>query len=165
MHRNSELIFRHHALPLFGNGQVVLEVGPEGSRSVHQLMMREFDIRLDWQFTDFVDRPGLTFIMDEYAIPQPDGVYDIVLSAQVIEHVRKPWRWLPELSRVCKQGGHVITICPVSWPCHQHPVDCWRMYPEGLRALHEEAGLITTLARAESLEAGMMDTIAIGRKI
>jgi hypothetical protein len=35
----------------------------------------------------------------------------------------------------------VITIAPVSWPYHEAPVDCWRMYPDGLCALYEDAGL------------------------
>ena len=55
-------------------------------------------------------------------------------------------------SRICKPGGLVITIGPVSWPYHEAPIDCWRAYPEGMRALHEDAGLVVELAIVESLE-------------
>jgi SAM-dependent methyltransferase len=88
----------------------------------------------------------------EYEFPIADGEYDVVLSGQVLEHVKKPWRWLPELARVCRPGGHVVTISPVSWPYHEAPVDCWRIYPEGTKALYEEAGLNVLLAHWETLE-------------
>ena len=46
----------------------------------------------------------------------------------------------------------MITIAPVSWPYHEDPVDCWRIYPDGLRALYDEVGLRTELALCEGLE-------------
>ena len=52
----------------------------------------------------------------EYELPVEDGSYDVILSGQVMEHVRHIWRWMPELARACRPGGHVITIAPVSWP-------------------------------------------------
>ena len=71
----------------------------------------------------------------------------------MIEHVRKIWLWISELTRVCKVGGLVSTINPVSWPYHEHPIDCWRAYPEGMRALYEDASLEVLLSIFESLEA------------
>jgi SAM-dependent methyltransferase len=88
----------------------------------------------------------------EYELPIADSSYDLVLSGQVMEHVRRIWRWMPELARVCRPGGHVITIAPVSWPYHEVPFDCWRAYPEGMRALSDEAGLEVVVCRSESLE-------------
>jgi SAM-dependent methyltransferase len=88
----------------------------------------------------------------EYEFPIEPGAYDLVLSGQVLEHVRKPWRWLPELARVCRPGGYVVTISPVTWPYHEAPVDCWRIYPEGMRALCDEAGLTVVESRWQCLE-------------
>jgi len=51
-----------------------------------------------------------------------------------------------------QSGGHVITIVPVSWNFHEAPIDCWRIYPEGMRALYEEAGLEVELCKFETLE-------------
>jgi hypothetical protein len=62
------------------------------------------------------------------------------------------WLWIKEASRVCKIGGKVITINPVSWPYHEAPVDCWRIYPEGMKALCEEASLRVLHSSFESLE-------------
>jgi hypothetical protein len=50
-------------------------------------------------------------------------------------------------------GGLVITINPVSWPFHTAPFDCWRIYPEGMKALYEDSGLEVLLSEWESLEA------------
>jgi ubiquinone/menaquinone biosynthesis C-methylase UbiE len=89
---------------------------------------------------------------DEHSIPAEDASFDVVLSGQVIEHVREPWRWISEVARVCRAGGVVITVNPVSWPYHEAPVDCWRIYPEGMRALCTSAGLVVEESRWESLE-------------
>jgi SAM-dependent methyltransferase len=88
----------------------------------------------------------------EYEIPAPDATFDVILSGQVIEHVRQPWKWMAEVCRVCRPGGLVITVNPVSWPYHEAPVDCWRIYPEGMHALCEGAGLTVEQSRWESLE-------------
>jgi len=66
--------------------------------------------------------------------------------------VAKIWRWMPELARVTKPGGLVITISPTSWPYHEAPIDCWRMYPEGMKALCDDAGLVVEKSFYESLE-------------
>jgi SAM-dependent methyltransferase len=88
----------------------------------------------------------------EYSFPVDDGAYDIVLSGQVLEHVRKPWVWIKEVARVCRAGGFVITINPVSWPRHDAPIDCWRAYPEGMKALYEDAGLEVVTSVVDALE-------------
>ena len=155
MHDNSQRLFRHYALPLFGPGTRVLEVGPDGvPSSYRRLVEGALGQSLPrWDTIDLAGRPGMTHAArDEYTFPIADSSYDLVLSGQVLEHVRKPWRWLPELARVCRPEGHVVTISPVSWPYHEAPVDCWRIYPEGLRALHDEAGLLVRECRWESLE-------------
>jgi SAM-dependent methyltransferase len=156
MHRNSELLFARHALDLVAAASRVLEVGPDGIPSSYQRLVRTRTgerAPAIWHSVDLASRPGMTFAArSEYEFPIADGAYDVVLSGQVLEHVRKPWRWLPELARVCRPGGYVVTISPVTWPYHEAPVDCWRAYPEGLRALYEDAGLDVLLARQESLE-------------
>lgn len=164
MHKNSELLFTRYALPLFESRHRVLEVGPDGPRSFYRVLANRFGVHPQWDLTDMGDRPNLAFRMAEYVMPIDDSHYDIVLSGQVIEHVRRPWVWLRELARVCKPGGAVITICPVSWPFHEEPIDCWRIYPDGMRALYSDAGLEISLVRCQSLDECEVDTIAIGTK-
>ncbi|HEX6811149.1 MAG TPA: methyltransferase domain-containing protein [Planctomycetota bacterium] len=156
MHENSKLLFARHALPFFTRGVRVLEIGPDHVPSTYQQMVadhRRSDGPAVWETVDLASRPGMTFAAtNEYAFPIPESGYDVVVSGQVMEHVRKPWLWMRELARVCRTGGHVVTISPVSWPYHEAPVDCWRAYPEGMRALYEDAGLEVLEARWQTLE-------------
>ena len=188
MHLNSRLLFEKHAKPLFRSGMRVLEIRPDGFPSSYQQLVA--NAMITWETLDLYSSDDLTYVAtDEYTFPISDDTFDIVLSGQVLEHVRKIWTWTKELARVCKEGGVVITINPVSHPYHEAPVDCWRVYPEGMKALYEEAGLAmetstfeslvpfhrgainqlklatkAILRREQSFTFPVADTIAIGRK-
>lgn len=151
MHENSRLLFEKYAVQNFKKDSTVLEIGPNQFPSQYQTITA--NSYSSWDTLDMYDSPKLTYPnSSEYDFDVPDDHYNIVLSGQVLEHVKKPWRWLPELARVTKPGGLVITINPVSWPYHEAPVDCWRAYPEGMTALYEDAGLEMLLSTWESLE-------------
>jgi len=153
MHANSVLLFRKYAVDLFGIGARVLEIGPDRLPSTFQDIVGARCAA--WDTIDIAPYKGLTYVArSEYDFPIGEGSYDVVLSAQVIEHVRKPWRWIREVARVCSVGGRVVTINPVSWHYHEAPIDCWRIYPDGMRALYDEAGLIVERSVFESLENG-----------
>lgn len=145
-------LFGKYARPYFAAGSRVLEIGPDGFPSAYRSLVDGGN--LAWDTIDVFQDARLTYVAtSEYSFPIPDGRYDVVVSGQVIEHVRKVWVWMREVSRVCKPGGVVITINPVSWPYHEAPVDCWRAYPEGMKALYEDAALEVVLSSWESLEA------------
>ena len=136
--------------PNFSTGSV-LEVGPDRVPSSFAIP------GLDWKTANIAAEAmeGGTVdykMADPYVIPVDGDSFDVVFSAQVLEHVPRPWIWMPELARVCWPGGYVITINPTSWPYHEAPVDCWRAYPEGMRALCEDAGLEVVESVCESLE-------------
>ena len=150
MHTNSLLLFNKYAASLFAPGAKVLEIGPDGFPSTYR---RAIGVSCEWHTIGLKEDGRLTYrASGEYDYPVEADSYDIVLSGNVIEHVRKPWRWMPELVRLAKPGGLVITINPVSWTYHEAPVDCWRIYPEGMRALCEESGLRLLVCQFESLE-------------
>jgi hypothetical protein len=152
MHLNSELLFKRYAKPFFNEGLKILEIGPDHIPSTYQIITSNDS--LVWDTLDIYENVNLTYCArDEYSFPIPDNHYDIVLSGQVLEHVKKVWAWMKELARICKTGGLVITINPVSYPYHEYPIDCYRIYPEGMKALYEEAGLNVILSVCESLEA------------
>lgn len=154
MHSNSRLLFDKFAKDHFRSGIRVLEIGPDDFPSTYRSTVEAAGNAVAaWDTLDLYANPRLTFVAEsEYRFPIADETYDIVLSGQVLEHVRKPWVWIRELARVCRSGGTVITINPVSWPYHQAPIDCWRVYPEGMKALYEEAALEVLTSVWESLE-------------
>ena len=152
MHKNSKLLFEKYALEYFTSGVRVLEIGPDGFPSAYQSIVNNSSIT--WETLDIYSSSKLTYTStSEYTFPIEDQIYDIIISGQVIEHIRKPWIWMKEVSRICKLGGVVITINPVSWPYHEAPIDCWRAYPEGVKALYEEAKLDVIMSKWESLES------------
>lgn len=152
MHRNSWMMFDRYGAEYIPPGSRVLEIGPDTVPTSTYRQRTGVDVAC-WDTLDFAGRPGVTYgTTDPYRFPLPDDSYDVVLSGQVIEHVPKTWRWMPELARVVRPGGVVITVAPVSWPYHEAPVDCWRMYPEGLKALYDDAGLDVLVAEWGSVE-------------
>lgn len=167
MHDNSLLMFNRHGREHVAASTRVLEIGPDGIPSSYRQSLGS-DAPAVWHTADVAtstdaDSGRSVFgqhgagqldhvLTDPYRIPVADSTYDCVLSGQVAEHVPEVWRWFGELARVVTPGGVVVSISPVSWPYHEAPVDCWRIYPEGMRALHSSAGLVTELARWESLE-------------
>jgi SAM-dependent methyltransferase len=152
VHENSVLLFDRYAKAYFTSGAQVLEVGPDGFPSTYQRAVG--DPSISWDTLDITDVAQLTYAnVDQYCFPVADDSYDLVVAAQVIEHVKKIWVWVRELERVCRSGGHVVIVNPVSWPYHPAPVDCWRIYPEGMRALLEDTRLEVVECVQGSLEA------------
>lgn len=159
MHLNSELIFKKYASPFFKSGMKVLEIGPYGSPSAYQTIVNNNSI--EWHTLNLanstLDEMGnkdkLTIITnDPYHYPIADNNYDIVLSGNVMEHVQDIMTWFGELKRIIRPGGLIIVVMPLSWPYHEAPVDCWRIYPEGFKSLLASHGLLPEICLFESLE-------------
>ncbi len=159
MHLNSELLFKKYGIKYFKDNLKVLEIGPDIIPSSFNLFVDNKTIQwhtLNLEIGEQTSRAknsDLTIISkNEYNYPIEDNSYDIIISSNVLEHVKKFWTWFAELKRILKPGGHIITIAPISWPYHEAPVDCWRIYPDGMRALYEETGLTDEFTIFESLE-------------
>jgi SAM-dependent methyltransferase len=152
MHPNSRTLYELYAAPLIKPGMKVLEIGPDKFPTTLQDLSQRPGI--EWHILGLESYPGFNVIQarSEYEYPISDETYDVVVAANVLEHVRKPWVWIRELARIARKGGLVITINPVSWPYHEAPIDCWRAYPEGIQALFDEAGLVTVVNRCEAHE-------------
>jgi SAM-dependent methyltransferase len=78
---------------------------------------------------------------DPYKFPLESESFDLVISGQAFEHIEFPWLTICEIARVLRPGGSAIVIAPSSGPEHRYPKDCWRFYPDGMRALAKWAGL------------------------
>lgn len=89
-------------------------------------------------------------------VPHP---FDIVISGQCLEHVTKPWVWIKQVDSILRRGGLAWITAPNTWGHHPYPVDCWRVWPDGIKALFDEVGW-------ECLEAFVTDcdTVGIARK-
>jgi SAM-dependent methyltransferase len=166
MHNNAQQLFKKYLIQYFINNPKVLEVGPDTSPSSLQKLVNE-NFRVDSWHTlelesEFSKNKCLhskltksqinVLAEDPYCFPVDDNTYDVVVSAFVIEHVPNVWVWIKELSRIIKNKGYLVTIAPTSWPYHEAPVDCWRIYPEGMKALYESANLEVITCLNDCLE-------------
>lgn len=140
-----------------------LTIADVGSFDVNGTLRPLFADIPSWTYTGFDLEPGPNVdvtLSSPYSWPEiATGSFGVVVSTQVMEHVRHPWRWLPEVARICKPGGLVYVCTPNTIEFHEYPIDCWRAWPDGLRALFEDAGL-----EIVDVYASGIDTTGIGRK-
>jgi SAM-dependent methyltransferase len=98
----------------------------------------------DWTYRgcDRVAGPNVDLVQEQdYRLPVPAGSIDLAISGQAFEHVEYFWLLFLEFARVLKPGGLIFLIAPSRGPEHRHPVDCWRFYPDGFKALAAYARL------------------------
>ena len=96
---------------------------------------------------------------------------DVVISGQAFEHIEYFWKTMTEVARVLKHGGICCIIAPSGGPEHRYPVDCWRFYADGFRALAEYADLEVISVNTQREPRGYeddsdqwADTVLIARK-
>jgi SAM-dependent methyltransferase len=173
MHPSSEDRFKEIAVPHFVSGMKVFELGPDNVPSTYFRHLQAAGIEVDWWFCELEGTGTAVYdlaekrllLEDPYKIECLDEVFDVVFHGQVLEHVPKPWRFVVETARVLKSGGKMIVINPADWHFHDPQPDCWRAYPEAVRALFEEAGLRCEYSEFFSYADGTADTVSVGVKV
>lgn len=125
------------------------------------------DIFQNYTGLDIVAGKNVDIVAENpYKYPLPDNSYEVVISGQTLEHVEDTHKFIKELARVAKEM--VCIIVPANGiPEHRHPVDCWRVWPDGLKFLFEKvAGLKTIDCQAIfNPQNGQTDTIGLAQKI
>lgn len=137
-----------------------LSIADIGSRDVNGSMRGLFG---DNEYIGFDIESGKNvdvLLGDPESFDIPDASFDRVISANCLEHTRRPWIMAAEMTRICKAGGYVFILMPAHQAYHAYPIDCWRCYAEGMRGLLETAGLEVIDAH----DSNGRDTVGIGRK-
>lgn len=87
----------------------------------------------------------------DYLLADPDaipsGYFDLVLSTQVLEHVREPLEYLQLARRVLKPGGRLVLTTHGFFEEHACPEDYYRWTAAGLRKLITDAGFQVAACR------------------
>ena len=83
---------------------------------------------------------------------------DVVVSGQTFEHNEFFWETSLEIARVLKPGGFCCLIAPAAGPEHRFPLDCWRIFADGMRAIARFAGLEVLFARTQWEELTAYDS-------
>jgi GT2 family glycosyltransferase/2-polyprenyl-3-methyl-5-hydroxy-6-metoxy-1,4-benzoquinol methylase/Tfp pilus assembly protein PilF len=118
------------------SGIRILDVGSYGVNGTYKEIFSD-TVRYHYTGLDVSAGPNVDYVpADPYNWPElTDESFDVIISGQAFEHIEHPWLIMEEMSRVLKRNGLVCIVAPSRGPEHKYPVDCWRYYPDGFRAL------------------------------
>ncbi|HKS36762.1 MAG TPA: class I SAM-dependent methyltransferase [Verrucomicrobiae bacterium] len=103
---------------LIGQGRSVLEVGCRaGNLTQHyaqgnQVVGCDVDRNALKLFEERLGLKGIWLDADQEPLPFPDASFDVVVLAEVMEHLRFPARALREIARVLKADGRLVGSVP-----------------------------------------------------
>ena len=138
----------------------ILDVGSYNVNGTYKPLFNQ----LLWVYEGLDIRPGpnVDIVMDTEGVWEniPDASYDVVISGQCLEHCERPWVIAEAIARVCKIDGLAFITAPWNHHIHRHPMDCWRILPDGMTAL------MTKHVRFKQLEciSNAKDTFFIGKR-
>ena len=69
-----------------------------------------------------------------------DESFDFIISGNAFEHIEYPWLTICEIYKKLKNGGFACILAPNSLAEHRYPVDCYRYFSDGFRALAKWGG-------------------------
>ncbi len=69
-----------------------------------------------------------------------DESFDFVISGNAFEHIEYPWLTICEIYKKLKNGGVACILAPNSLYEHRYPLDCYRYFSDGFRALAKWGG-------------------------
>lgn len=90
--------------------------------------------------------------------------FDVIITGQAFEHIEFFWLTALEISRVLKPGGYFCLIVPSAGPEHRFPVDCWRIFPDGARAIATYMKLTVLDCYIDTTDTIWKDCVLIAKK-
>jgi SAM-dependent methyltransferase len=133
----------------FPDGFKVIEIG---SQDVNGSLRPIFERDCDYTGLDFVAGKGVDIVItDPYKFPLPDECADIVVSSSCFEHSEMFWLTFLEVMRILKPDGLFYLSAPSNGVYHTYPVDCWRFFPDGGKAL-------VTWAKRNNINAALLES-------
>lgn len=124
-------------------GDDVLEVGSRIHDPRAWWLVNRDLARGQWTGIDMQAGEGVDVVADLHSLPAEwAGRFSGAVCSEVLEHVARPWRALPELARALRPGGWAVFTAPSCFPLHAFPDDFYRYSESGLRVLLEDAGFV-----------------------
>lgn len=74
-------------------------------------------------------------VKEDQKLPFKDKTVDLILSTQVLEHVREANFYMEECQRIVRSGGYILVSTHGVWPYHEFPHDYNRWTRTGLEGL------------------------------
>ena len=123
--------------------QAISSIVPRPSRVVD---IGSFDVNgclkplfagVEYTGIDILSGPNVDIVTEPYSFPFMNNSIECIVSANCMEHVSMPWRWVIELDRILQVGGHAVIHTP--WQIvHHHPPDYYRYSHEAMLVLFNE---------------------------
>jgi SAM-dependent methyltransferase len=85
-----------------------------------------------------------------------DASVDVIVMADVLEHVQDPFAAASEIRRILKPGGALLLVVPFFFPIHASPHDYFRFTEYGLKHLFARLEIVAFERRDNWLQALLM---------
>lgn len=148
MHQNSLKLMTYFRDKYLTEGNTILDVGSMNINGCYKGLFY-----LKYPYTGMDIEPGRN--VDIVGFENIKEIYDVVISGQTMEHVKRPWDWLKGLTQYTR--SFICIIAPNTWPEHRYPLDTYRYFPDGMRDLFEYASI-----HELEIFKSFNDTIGIG---
>jgi len=137
------ITFRRHYLDLMLMNHIfygkVLDVG--GKKSDKRGGFRPpLNAVESWEYLNTDASTDPDYCCSAEKIPVDEKKFDLILMAEVLEHLENPSQVLDEACRVLKPSGQIVATMPFLYPIHADPYDYQRWTPERIKLEFEKAG-------------------------
>lgn len=110
-----------------------------GSFNVNGTARGEFEKR-GWQYTGFDVESGrnvdVVGNVERLSKIFKDKPFDCISCLETLEHLEDPIRAVSEMRGVLRPGGMLLlSAAGNGFREHRHPIDCWRILPDGMKVL------------------------------
>lgn len=124
-------------------GKRVIEVG---SREVNGSLRYMIEMLEPSEYVgiDFEPGKGVDVVCRAEELVERFGKesFDIVVSSNLLEHVRD-WRAVvSNMKNICRPSGFIVIETPSRWPFHGYPYDFWRYHEEDMRNIFQDCEIV-----------------------
>ncbi len=104
-----------------------------GDGHTHREILTGYDV--SYLGVDVTPGDNVDVVMTKpYRVPLKSNSVDVVITGSTFEHIPFPWASFLEISRIVRPGGLIFLTAPSRGHIHWE-MDCWRYYPDSMRAL------------------------------
>jgi hypothetical protein len=96
--------------------------------------LRPFLICKKYVGMDYLNGSGVDVVMDVHEM-EFNEKFDVVICAEVLEHVSNPFLAMERISKVITKEGLLVLTAPMNLKIHGSPYDYWRFTPQGFEIL------------------------------
>ena len=153
----------------------VLDIGSYNVNGCYRSLFNGFDC--EYVGADIEAGPNVDIVLKQpYCwMDIKNESFDFIISGNAFEHIEYPWLTMGQIKDKLKPGGYACILAPFNLSEHRYPKDCYRYYPDGMRALAEFVDLtvvdVTTGGVPEGIDVKIWipslnydDTVLIARK-